>query len=254
MSRTKWCFSIISVFKQLFQLYSNFFNINASTSRKKVKIKIKFVLNNFFIYFKLIRKKMSKSKEHKENNELKPNKNNPDPIPFIQIKNEPTLNNTEEAAGQNNENSNLIDENKHESGQEVAVIQQDISINLAANNALINLDSESQINSSKIKQEDAFQINTFLTIRIDALKEEVERLKAENEAEKIRIFELEKEKSREIIELKKQSQKETELLNQIAKEMSALRVKIKNLEERLENGSSYSEQSNQEKRVILFAY
>ena len=143
-----------------------------------------------------------------------------------------------------------MNENIYESGQAVAVIQQDISINLAANNALINLASESQLNPSKIKQEDAIQTNTFLTTRIDALKEEVERLKAENEAEKIRIFELKKEKSTEIIELKKQ----TELLNQIAKEMSAFKVKVKNLDERLENASSFSVQSNQEKRVNLFDY
>ena len=159
----------------------------------------------------------------------KSNRNNPDPIPFIKIKNEPIAHET----------------NLEDSQNIKPIVLKEKNVQNHLNRVGTSPVKESKRNyeicvNIQLKKEKSLEEAIQLTNRVELLTSENELLKAENQNKSTKISELEKqnkEKSDKILEIKREKSK---LLNEKTNEILVLREKIASLEEKIrKNDESY---------------
>ena len=144
------------------------------------------------------RKKRIEMNKIKAKNECKPNKNNPYPVLFIKIKNEPLFNESLLIIGQLSDSP--VEENL---------------------TSLASFRTSNQ-NLSEVQHEEAMQTNILLTQRIQTLASKIDRLKEESQSKTIKASEQDRA-----------NKMKRKLLNAKAVKISFLKENIHNLKRRV---------------------
>ena len=152
--------------------------------------------------------------------QCKPNRNNPHPVFFVRIKNEP-----------NHQNNNNLNEISQSNISPFETSLETLKAELKSSKA------DNQIKSIRISE---------LEAKVKSLKSETKKLKAENQAkaaQNIRLFNENKEKTKSL----------TDKLNEVRqlKEKSEMLTEICFLKQKI-NDLKETQQSNREKRVSIF--
>ena len=169
-------------------------------------------------------------------NKPKVTKNDPNPIPFIKIKNELKINEEGTLSSQNiSSNSN---ESVHQNTQYQPAIpnieNQIETLPAGMNNA------RSSIYQREVKQEELLETEILLTNRVEILTSEKEHLRVDNETKKTRKN-----------ELKIRNKEKNEFLIEKSQKINHLKQNIENLKAKLKDKRESSEQTSKKKRVSL---
>ena len=185
------------------------------------------------------------------NKKCKVNRNNPDPTPFIRIKNEP-INETEIEAEEVNvqdttpnvTNSNENSQQEHENEQSIQSDFNQIETTVAEINVnnLAGI-SVSQQNQRRSKQQELLQANNLLRIRIESLIKEKESLTTETKNIENRIS-----------ELNNKNKDKKKLLKEKSKKISLIKPKITDLEENLKSRKQLVQQKNNKRKRVSLLY
>ena len=170
-------------------------------------------------------------------------KNNPDPIPFIKVKAEPTINDKTDVDGQNS-NEIYFEFNLNENGKATENHQSTQNhLNLVeTENTINNLVNISTAHKNiELNKEERLEINIHLLNRIEYLSAEFDSSKAEKETKVIKISEIERK-----------NKEKKDLLNRKSEKIILLKERVKSLKEKLKNGNRLQVYNREKKRVSLF--